>query len=439
MNKSTPPTDEQRILLLAPTGKDAQLSRAILADSGFSAHICSSVEEICDELNHGAGTVILAEEALSVEHLQQLAAPLARQQAWSDLPIVLLTHGGPNSTIAACALETLGNVLLLDRPVHIATLLSTLRMAIRARTRQYQIREHMREREQAAEERAKLYAAEQQARMEAEAALRVRDEFLSIAAHELKTPLTSLLGNVELIERRARREGSLSERDARAIHVATQQGRRLRQMIDGLLDLSRLERGQLNIEPALLDLRALARRVVEEAQPGLSNHRMTCKASDTPVVVMGDELRLEQVLQNLLQNAVRYSPGGGIIEVMVEADIRSQRALLQVRDQGIGMPAEALSQLFQRFYRAPNQIAEHIHGIGIGLYVVKEIVSLHSGTVAVTSEEGVGSIFSVSLPLLKDLDPPSHAPQEQVENNLHNNELPDLPALKTVALGESAE
>jgi signal transduction histidine kinase len=210
-------------------------------------------------------------------------------------------------------------------------------------------------------------------------------------------------------------------------------------MIDGLLDLSRLELGQFSIEPEPIDVRMLARRVVEEAQPGLSNHRMTCKTPDTPVIVMGDELRLEQVLQNLLQNAVRYSPAGGVIEVVVEAEIRSQRALLQVRDHGIGMPAEALSQLFQRFYRVPNQIAEHIHGVGIGLYVVKEIVSLHGGTVAVTSEEGVGSMFSVELPLLKEIDPPSHAALEQVDSNQHNTDLPDIPALKRVALGESAE
>jgi signal transduction histidine kinase len=290
--------------------------------------------------------------------------------------------------------------MLLDRPVHVATLVSTIRTALRARMRQYQIREHLLEREQAAEERERLYAAERQARAEAENALRIRDEFLSIAAHELKTPLTTLMGNIDLIERRARRENSLSERDARSVHVASQQARRLKQLIDGLLDLSRLELGQLSIEPQPLDLRALARRVVEEVQPGLSRHSIACQMPDQPVMIAGDEVRLEQVLQNLIQNAIRYSPNGGLVEVIVDTVEQPAMACLHVRDHGIGIASDALEQLFERFYRVPDASIEHIHGVGIGLYVVKEIVTMHGGTVKVASEAGVGSTFTVYLPLL---------------------------------------
>ena len=107
----------------------------------------------------------------------------------------------------------------------------------------------------------------------------------------------------------------------------------------------------------------------------------------------------EQVLQNLLQNAVRYSPHGGKIEVIVVVDERAALASLQVRDHGIGIASGALAQLFERFYRVPDTAIEHIHGIGIGLYVVKEIVTLHGGAVEVASEAGVDSTFTVNLPL----------------------------------------
>jgi signal transduction histidine kinase len=391
--------NEQRILLLAPTGKDARLSQAFLAQAGLACTVCSGIAAMCTGLEEGAGSLVITEETLTDVGMRQLQAALARQPAWSDLPIVVLTNGSANSNISAYALENLGNVMLLDRPVHIATLVSTVRTALRARMRQYQIREYLREREQSSLERERLYAAEQHARAQAEVALRTRDEFLSIAAHELKTPLTTLMGNIELIQRRARREGGLSERDARAIGVAMQQARRLKQMIDSLLDLSRLELGQLSIEPTPLDLGRMVLRVVGEVQPGLLQHSIICHTPATPVMIDGDEVRLEQVLQNLLQNAVRYSPNGGKIEVIVAADERAALASLQVRDYGIGIAAEALAQLFERFYRVPDTTIEHIHGVGIGLYVVKEIVTLHGGTVDVASEAGVGSTFTVNLPL----------------------------------------
>src|SRR5262249_8664857 len=151
--------------------------------------------------------------------------------------------------------------------------------------------------------------------------------------------LTTLMGNIDLIQRRARREGGLSERDSRAIGVAAQQARRLKQMIDSLLDLSRLELGQLSIDPTPLDLGRMARRVVDEVQPGLLRHTISCHTPETAVMIAGDEVRLEQVLQNLLQNAVRYSPNGGKIEVTVVADEPTSQASIQVRDHGIGIAA----------------------------------------------------------------------------------------------------
>ena len=247
-------------------------------------------------------------------------------------------------------------------------------------------------------ERARLYEAEQQAHADAEAAVRVRDQFLSIASHELKTPLTLLLGNVQLLQRRSLRQlDSLSQRDQRSFNVIEMQVVRLNTLINALLDVSRIQSGQLSIQPVMLDLCALAQRVVDEAQPTLGpQHTLVCRSEAEPLHVNGDAVRLEQVLHNLIGNAIKYSPAGGV--VCVEVERRNDKVCLIVRDQGIGIPSGALPYLFQRFFRAPNADSHQINGLGVGLYVVKKIVALHGGTVTVDSTEGAGSEFIIWLP-----------------------------------------
>jgi signal transduction histidine kinase len=141
----------------------------------------------------------------------------------------------------------------------------------------------------------------------------------------------------------------------------------------------------------------LAQRVVDDLQPTLDDHQIALRLPDKALIIEGDELRLEQVLQNLLQNAVKYSLGGGMVEVSVEQ--RNQYACVMVTDHGLGIPQEALPHLFGRFYRADNVQTQHISGMGVGLYVVKQIVDLHSGQLDVASQEAVGSTFTICLPL----------------------------------------
>jgi PAS domain S-box-containing protein len=246
-------------------------------------------------------------------------------------------------------------------------------------------------------ERARLYEAEHSARTSAQEALRVRDAFLSIAAHELKNPLTSLLGNAQLLQRRSMRAGTQSERDQQTIATIVDQAARLNKLITTVLDVSHMEPGQLSIERKPLDLCALVGRIVADVQPTLTQHTLTLSDPERVLIISGDALRLEQVIQNLLQNAIKYSPAGGEIAVRVEQ--REQMACVAVTDQGIGIPADALPRLFQRFYRASNVDAGGISGLGIGLYVVKEIVTLHGGAVEVTSTAGQGSTFTFCLPL----------------------------------------
>jgi PAS domain S-box-containing protein len=227
-------------------------------------------------------------------------------------------------------------------------------------------------------------------------ALQARDTFLSIASHELKTPLTSILGYTYVLRQTSDSAGPVEERTQRAVAVIERQAQRLNALIDNMLDLSRIQRGQLSIERRPVDLRALVTRAVEEQRQSLTDHVMTLNSLDEPLIVHGDELRLEQVVTNLLSNAVKYSPQGGPIRVRLSAVDRA--AQLSVSDPGIGIPAAALPRLFEPFFRADNVSAQS-SGFGIGLFLVRTILQLHGGAITVESVQGRGSTFMVTLPL----------------------------------------
>jgi signal transduction histidine kinase len=243
---------------------------------------------------------------------------------------------------------------------------------------------------------------ERSARAAAEAAVVLRDEFLSIASHELRTPIAILLGNTQLLERFLSGRVEQDTRLQQGFAAIQRQLTRLQALVTTMLDVSRIERGQLTIAHDPLDLVALVRTVVDEV-------RITTQAQAHPIelvvpvdpplafFIRGDALRLEQVLLNLLQNANKYSPDGG--PVRVEVTRAADWASVSVIDHGLGIAAEVLPYVFERFYRAPAVRSEHISGMGIGLYIVHEIVALHGGEVTVASEHGAGTTFTVRLPL----------------------------------------
>ncbi|MDZ4720763.1 MAG: ATP-binding protein [Roseiflexaceae bacterium] len=233
---------------------------------------------------------------------------------------------------------------------------------------------------------------------EAQAAVRMREQFLSIAAHELRTPLTSLLGNAQLMQRRAARDGNMAERERRVINVIVNQARRLDNMIVALLDVSRLETGQLSIKCEHIDIGQLVQRIVDEIQPTLDQRLLELISPDTPLLIDGDALRLEQVFQNLIQNAIKYSDP--LAPVVIRTSEQATTICIHIEDQGIGIDPNELPHLFQRFYRSDTSTVQQTAGLGIGLFVVQEIVKLHGGSVRVESTLGVGSTFSVCLPRL---------------------------------------
>lgn len=238
----------------------------------------------------------------------------------------------------------------------------------------------------------------ERAREEAEAAVAARDEFLSIASHELRNPTAGASGAAQLLLRRAR-NGSLTSEQQREYleHLVNETGR-LARLVNDLLDVSRLAGGRLALQLEVVDLAELVESAVSTEV--LDGRPVTIERRDEPVHVHIDALRIEQVIRNLLENAAKYSPPASSIEVAVEADEPHGVARVRVTDHGIGIPVKELEGLFQPFKRASNVADAHIPGMGLGLYVSRGLVEAHNGALCAESRgEGQGSTFVLTLPV----------------------------------------
>ncbi|MDP9372635.1 MAG: PAS domain S-box protein, partial [Chloroflexota bacterium] len=233
---------------------------------------------------------------------------------------------------------------------------------------------------------------------EAGEAIRLRDQFLSIASHELRTPVTTIKAYAELLLRRQARAPLTPDQLTRGLGAIDDATERLTGLTADLLDVSRLRTGQLPFRPRPLDLARLAVEVADRYRTQLGErHRLTVAAPAAPCPVVADADRLEQVLTNLLENAVKYSPEGGEIRVTVGPD--GDGAVLGVRDEGIGLPPDSLETIFQPFGRAANGAARQIPGLGLGLYICRDIVERHGGRLwAESPGEGRGATLRLWLP-----------------------------------------
>ena len=261
-----------------------------------------------------------------------------------------------------------------------------------------------RELERRVEERTtELEAAtvrERTARLAAEAATRARDEFLSVAAHELKTPLTALTANTQILARRLKKADlQTAPWLTDQVRIIDQQAERLARLIAQLLDLSRLDQKKLTADRTPTDLAGLATKVVAAFRARATRHTLALHA-EPGLVAEVDALRIEQVLNNLLDNAIKYSPDGGQIDIeVVRAD--GGHARLTVRDRGIGIPPAKRGAIFERFYQAHAD--DNRSGLGLGLYICHHIVTQHDGTIAAEFPADGGTCFVVLLPIEEQL------------------------------------
>lgn len=250
-----------------------------------------------------------------------------------------------------------------------------------------------------------------------EAAMRdanaLKDEFLAITAHEFRTPLTVILAHSQVALRQLRRMGNNGEPLERlndSLATIEEQTHQLTNIVNTFLEVTQINRGQLIIKSEEVDIAGIAQQVATTFSSTSAEHSITCiiAPAEHPYVVMGDSSRLSQILGNLIQNAIKYSPLGGPITVSLRqysSDAKGEKRTIEVRvtDKGIGIPKEAIPHLFERFYRAPNTHSTKTKGIGLGLYLVAELLHMHGGTIRAESSGilGEGSCFIFTLPALE--------------------------------------
>jgi two-component system sensor histidine kinase/response regulator len=240
-------------------------------------------------------------------------------------------------------------------------------------------------------ENAKLHARLLKMRHQAEAASRTKDLFLAMVSHELRTPLTSLHAGIHLLQRHVPKDQAAEARE-----MLDRQMKAIFRLVEDLVDVGRAARGKLRIDRQPADLGRIVLEALRayEAAGRLAEHRVSVRADAAPCRV--DRQRMEQVVSNLLTNALKYTPPGRAIQVSVAA--QADRAVLTVKDEGVGMRPEALAHAFDWFYQANEVIDGAQGGLGVGLALVREIVHLHGGSVHAESEEGAGTCLTVALP-----------------------------------------
>jgi signal transduction histidine kinase/ActR/RegA family two-component response regulator len=380
---------EQRVLVLAPTGRDAVLACQLLSTMTVSSQSCGDAAELFREIEAGAGAVILADEALHPSTTTGLLEVLASQPPWSDLPLIVFTRGESSEHVLEL-LAPMGNATLLERPVRLSTLVSAVKAVLRARRRQYEVRDLL-ERQAEADRR--------------------KDEFLAMLGHELRNPMAAIRNALWVLDQ----VGSQDERAVRQRETIHRQTRHLVRMVDDLLDVSRVTLGKIILKRHAVDLREVAERCLSDLGMAAlaAGKGLTLTFQTESVTVLGDPLRLEQVLCNLLQNAIKYTPHGGQLSLAVRTE--GGEGAVRVKDTGIGLSPEMLQTIFEPFAQVESSRQSSEGGLGLGLPLVRSLVALHGGRVEAMSEgPSRGSEFIVRFPLLQVEEKPRVAARKPV-------------------------
>jgi signal transduction histidine kinase/CheY-like chemotaxis protein len=365
----------ERVLLRLATPKDAVLTGAVLARAGIAATACSDVGQLVVELAHGAGALMLAEEAFAEAGSTRLGEWLASQPPWSDISVILLARHGADSRAVAQVMESLPNVTVIERPVRVSSLVSTVRSTLRARLRQYQVRELL----------DGLHAVD-----------RRKTEFLATLAHELRNPLAPIRTALTLLQEHRPDPQSA----ARHLDLMHRQVDHMVRLVDDLMEMSRITRGKVRLQRVPVRLDAVVDDAVELSRPLVeaAGHVLAVQRACEALVVDGDSVRLTQVFSNLLNNAAKYTPPGGRLDLWCSQEGRE--AVVRVTDSGAGIAPEMLDSIFDMFVQVSGTDRAAQGGLGIGLTLVKSLVELHGGRVEAASP-GLdrGATFTVRLPL----------------------------------------
>jgi CheY-like chemotaxis protein len=368
----------ERVLVLVPAGPDTALVREVLTRARLPFTLCADVDQFCTELRSEAGTALVAEEVLQPDAMQRLVEIVEQQPPWADFPfIVLFGEVGRSPEVALRMVdlfEPLGNVNILERPPSPTGLISALRTALRARKRQYQVRDLLVQQKQT---------------------IRHRERFLSMLAHELRDPLGSIRHATEILERLGPQTNQALEQRNRI----NRQTARLARLIDNVLDMSQLLLGKLPLRRRAVDLRELLRRTLPLLATEIESQRVQVSytVAPAPLVIDGDAEGLTKALLDLLTHMLICTAPGGRINLRLSQ--RDAQAAIQLQSPERTFAARVLANLVDAPVEENEVLEPHPQAaLKIALTVVSKVVELHEGTIGATSTEE-GSIVEVRLPL----------------------------------------
>ncbi len=365
---------EKRVLIYAPTGQDAVLASKMLTLAKVDNLVADTSAHLSAELLVGVGAVLTVEEALSTGGLKVLGEFVQEQPNWSDLPIVLLTHRGPDSLSVRQAIGVLGNVTLLERPVRTLTLITSLQSVLRAREKQYQVRETDRR----------------------------KDEFLASLGHELRNPLAPIRTSMGVLMHLFPDQAPIKK----VTEVVERQVTHLTRLVDDLLDVARINSGKIELQRDYTTFASIMGHVMElcSGPAAARNIRIDYALPQEEVVLHADYARVVQIVANIVSNAVKFTPVEGYISVRARVDNGCLK--IYIKDTGIGLEPTAIDRIFSMFEQSRPPSGQIASGLGIGLSLSRQFAEMHGGSVKVSSEGlGKGSEFVVALPVVSEGKP----------------------------------
>jgi signal transduction histidine kinase len=385
-----------RVVVVTTNPANAALAVQLLGEQGIDAATCDSIGTLSGLLPEELGCIVLSGDALTQDELPLLREMIESQPAWSDMPLILLAPNGTElNEMVEQNFPNSGNLTLLEQPLNQATLVSAIRVALRGRVRQLQVRDLL---------------------MERDDALRMRDEFLAMLAHELRNPLAPMRNAVYL-------QKALDIDDPAFVKtrdIFDRQTTHMSRMVDDLLDVARLERGKLQLQLERVDLNTLVTTAVDACLQLIQPHGHSVKIdlAREPLIILADPVRVEQLIVNLITNAAKFTPEWG--EITLETWNDKGTAMVSVRDTGIGLEPEMMETVFQPFTQDDRTLARSRGGLGIGLTIARRLAELHGGSLRASSEgANKGSTFSARFPLASpaetqnDSSQPAQYPQQR--------------------------
>jgi signal transduction histidine kinase len=366
-----------KILVVDDEQSVATTIKAILQLDGNEVTAVTTGAEALAQLREHEFDVVLTD--LRLDDLDGIEILRETQKLWPDTVSIMLT-GYASLESAVTALRS-GAYDYLIKPSDVDELRATIGRALERR----QLRQRL---------------------VELEQLDKLKTQFLSMASHELRTPLTAVSGFMQIARRRMSRLAGADEvpqawrdeaqKSDETLEMANRQAKKLARLIDELLDVSRLQQGRVEMRLAEIDLADVVREVAERMRLLSKGHEIEAKI-DGSVPIVADRDRIEQVFENLVGNAIKYSPESGRIDVSLR--VSGMNAIVSVRDQGIGVAPGEVEKIFGLFYRSPDPRADHVGGLGLGLYISREIVSRHHGRLWAERNADAGTTFHVTLPL----------------------------------------